>query len=136
MFEMNNNYSFSNYENTGVYNDKVCPRCNLSLMELMRSGVVGCANCYKVFENEIRSRILQKQGTINHIGKKPSRFVSKIKIKEKIAELEKEKEIAANEENYIVAEALKNQIEKLKGELWWRIIVQLLFQAEFACSEI
>lgn len=116
MFEMNENkYGYGNMSSSEY--DKVCPRCNLSLSELLRSNIVGCANCYKVFENEIRSRILQKQGTINHIGKKPSKLISKIKIKEKIAELEKEKETAANEENYIVAEALKNQIEKLKGEL-------------------
>ena len=37
--------------------------------------------------------------------------------KEKIKELEIEKDAAAKDENYIVAEALKNQIEKLKGEL-------------------
>lgn len=116
MFEFND-ISLKTNDNMQNYCDKVCPRCNLSLSELLRSNIVGCANCYKVFENEIRARILQKQGTINHIGKKPSRFISKIKIKEKIAELEKEKESAASEENYIVAEALKNQIEKLKGEL-------------------
>ena len=36
-----------------------------------------------------------------------------------IAELEKQKEQAAEEENYILAEDLKNKIEKLKGELWY-----------------
>ena len=100
-------------------NEKVCARCQVSLSEFLRSGVVGCAHCYEVFKTEVHSLLLQKQGNFNHIGKISSKHFSKIKIKEKIEELEKEKEIAAKEENFIVAEALKNQIEKLKGELWY-----------------
>ena len=107
-------------ENSGELNymqDKVCPRCKTSLTEFLRSGIVGCANCYKIFEQEIQSRILQKQGSINHVGKIAAKHVSKIKLKEKLLELEAQKQKAADEENYIVAESLKNQIEKLKGEL-------------------
>lgn len=103
--------------NLSYVQDKVCPRCKTSLTELLRSGIVGCANCYKVFEQEIREMILKKQGSINHIGKISYKHISKIKVKEKIAELEAQKQKAADEENYIVAEALKNQIDKLKGEL-------------------
>lgn len=103
--------------NLSYIQDKVCPRCKISLTELLRSGIVGCANCYKVFEQEIREMILKKQGSINHIGKISAKHISKIKVKEKIAELEVQKQKAADEENYIVAETLKNQIEKLKGEL-------------------
>ncbi len=103
--------------NLSYVQEKVCPRCKTSISEFLRSGIVGCANCYKIFEKEIREMILQKQGSINHVGKISSKHISKIKVKEKLAELEAQKQKAADEENYIVAEALKNQIEKLKGEL-------------------
>ena len=112
-------FNFGDYSNR--YDEelveKSCIRCNVTLSEFLRSGVVGCAYCYETFKNEVRSILLQKQGGFNHIGKISSKHFSKIKIKEKIEELEKEKEIAAKEENFIVAEALKNQIDKLKGEL-------------------
>lgn len=115
-----NNYSAdifgSSFQGATDY-DKCCKRCGSMLADVLRTGVVGCSDCYKIFENEIRSYILQKQGTINHMGKISSKHFSKIKIKEKIEELEREKDEAAKDENYIVAEALKNQIEKLKGEL-------------------
>lgn len=114
MFEQNN---ISNFYDNEFFNEKICSRCSMSLSEFMRSGVVGCAHCYETFKSDIHSVLLQKQGNFNHIGKISSKHISKIKIKEKIEELEKEKEIAAREENFIVAEALKNQIEKLKGEL-------------------
>lgn len=97
--------------------DKQCDRCKTSLSEFLRSGIVGCALCYKVFEQEIHNMIMEKQGSVNHVGKVSSKHISKQKIKDKLEELEAEKQKAADEENYIVAEALKNQIEKLKGEL-------------------
>ena len=97
--------------------DKVCPKCGTMLSYVLKTEILGCATCYKMFESEIHNRLLKNQGSINHIGKISSKHFSKIKIKEKIEQLEKEKEIAADSENYILAESLKNQIEKLKGEL-------------------
>ena len=119
MFNLNEDTRiiFDEKQNLIFDNGKVCPKCKTSLGEFLRSGVVGCANCYKVFEVEIKDMIFRKQGAINHVGKVSSKHISKIKIKEKIKELEEQKNQAAENENYIVAEALKNQIEKLKGEL-------------------
>ncbi len=116
------NFNGSNlYSNDSGLNDleldKFCPKCNSSLTDVLKTGIVGCANCYKVFEAEIKDLLLKKQGSINHIGKVSSKHISKIKIKEKIKELEEQKNAAAASENFIVAESLKNQIEKLKGEL-------------------
>lgn len=116
MFDFNNNLNYSeDYEKD--FEDKFCPKCNLSLTEILRSGTVGCANCYKFFENEIKDILIKKQGSINHVGKVSSKHISKIKVKEKLKELEEQKELAVRQENFIVAESLKNQIEKLKGEL-------------------
>jgi len=120
MFDFNQNTKimFDDYSDDAVYmQDKTCPKCSTPLSYVLGSGIVGCAGCYKYFESEIRSQILQKQGSMNHAGKISSKHFSKIKIKEKIAELENEKEKAAQSEDYILAESLKNQIDKLKGEL-------------------
>lgn len=120
MFNFNDNTSglFTEFGSENCFSqDRLCPKCGTSLNYVLSSGVVGCAGCYKVFETEIRANILQKQGSINHTGKISSKHFSKIKIKEKIEELELEKDKAAENEDYIMAESLKNQIEKLKGEL-------------------
>ena len=120
MFDFNENDKFVFFgDDASFVQEKVCARCGTGLSEILRTGIVGCAECYKNFETEIRNAIIQKQGTINHVGKISSKHFSKIKIREKIKELEMEKDAAAKDENYIVAEALKNQIEKLKGELWY-----------------
>jgi protein arginine kinase activator len=116
-FDENNNMLFDETTNMNFVQDKVCPKCKTALNDVLKTGIVGCANCYKVFENEIRDILLNKQGSINHIGKVSSKHISKLKVREKIKELETQKNIAAASEDFIVAESLKNQIEKLKGEL-------------------
>ena len=96
-------------------NERFCEKCNTSLSEVLETGVVGCSNCYVRFQNEIRSYLLQKQGNFNHVGKLALKRTSKLKLDEEIRELEKQKQQAVDEENFIVAESLKNQIEKLRG---------------------
>ena len=108
---------FDEFGNINYIENKLCPSCKSGLADILRTGIVGCAECYKTFSSEIQNLIMQKQGAVSHFGKVSSKHISKIKVKEKIAELEAQKEQAAKEENYIVAETLKNQIEKLKGEL-------------------
>ena len=120
MFDFNANTKFIFDDNNDDFNyiqERVCSRCKTSLSDFYRANIVGCANCYKVFENEIRQLILQKQGAMNHVGKVSTKHVSKAKLKEQIAKLEEEKNAAAKDEDFMRAEILKNQIEKLKGEL-------------------
>lgn len=120
MFDFNANTKFifdDDNDNFNYVQEKFCSRCKTSLSEFYRTNAVGCANCYKFFENEIRNVLLKQQGAMNHIGKVSTKHVSKVKIKEQIEELEKEKNEAAKDEDFMRAEILKNKIEKLKGEL-------------------
>lgn len=95
----------------------VCLICGTRLEDILKQKIVGCANCYRVFSEEIIKLILDVQGTTKNIGSVPSKHFSKVKIKEKIDELEQKKQIALADENFLLADSLKNQIEKLKGEL-------------------
>ncbi len=108
--------------------EKKCLNCGTLQSEVLRTGIVGCSECYKFFSDEIKSLVFRKQGAVCHIGKVPQQHLSKQKLSEKIAELEAQKAQAVKEEDFISAESLKSQIEKLKGELGkWKITVQLLF---------
>ncbi|MBQ8424685.1 MAG: UvrB/UvrC motif-containing protein [Clostridia bacterium] len=116
MNDFNMNLNSNNFDYNFVQNN-VCEKCGMFLNDIKRTGIVGCINCYKVFENEIKQMVFNNQGTINHIGQIPSRHFSKVKIKELILDLEKQKEKAIVDEDYVSAESIKNQIEKLRGEL-------------------
>lgn len=98
-------------------NERFCENCNTSLTDILSSGVVGCYNCYMTFRDEIRNYLIQKQGSFNHMGKVATKRISKQKIENKIKDLEKQKQDAVDSENFIVAESLKNQIEKLRSSI-------------------
>ena len=98
-------------------NEKFCNNCNTSLTEILSSGVVGCSNCYMLFRDEIRSVLIHKQGSFNHIGKVATKRFSKQKVEDRIKDLEKQKQEAVEAEDFIVAESLKNQIEKLRSSI-------------------
>lgn len=104
------------FGNDGL-NEKFCDNCNTSLTDVLSSGVVGCYNCYIVFKEELRNSLLQKQNSFNHVGKVATKRFSKQKIEEKIKDLERQKQEAVDSEDFIVAESLKNQIEKLRGSI-------------------
>lgn len=112
-FNDNSNIMF---DNDGV-SEKFCENCNTSLTDILSSGVAGCYNCYITFRDEIRNYLLQKQGSFNHIGKVATKRFSKQKIENKIKELEKQKQEAVDSEDFITAESLKNQIEKLRSSI-------------------
>lgn len=51
--------------------DKTCPYCGAKLHEFFQTGMLGCPECYKVFESEIEYSLPKIQEGICHIGKKP-----------------------------------------------------------------
>lgn len=114
MFQFNDN---SNIMFGSGFNEKFCDNCNTSLTDILSSGVVGCYNCYVTFRDEIRNYVFQKQGGFNHVGKVATKRFSKQKIENKIKDLERQKQEAVDSENFIVAESLKNQIEKLRSSI-------------------
>ena len=78
-FNGNSNIMYDNEER----HERFCENCNTSLSDILSSGEVGCYNCYMTFRDEIRSYLIQKQGSFNHVGKVATKRVSKQKIEKK-----------------------------------------------------
>ncbi len=51
---------------------RVCPRCGTTIEEFRRTGLVGCAECYRAFREEILSAVRRVQGTTRHEGAIPA----------------------------------------------------------------
>ena len=43
-----------------------CPKCGSSFNDIVREGRVGCAECYKVFYNELKPSLQRIHGQIHH----------------------------------------------------------------------
>lgn len=51
--------------------DKTCPYCGAKLSVYYNTGMLGCPECYNVFETEIDASLPEIQGGVRHVGKKP-----------------------------------------------------------------
>ena len=51
---------------------KTCPNCGASLADFRRTGLFGCAQCYTVFREEVRSAVKKVQGRSRHTGNAPA----------------------------------------------------------------
>ena len=74
-----------------------CEVCGASYADITHSGMMGCANCYEIFAEQLMPTIRRVHGNTTHCGKH-SVFAMK------------EKEVVAEKTE-------KNQLEKLKEEL-------------------
>lgn len=98
-----------------------CEKCGSSFDDIVRSGMVGCADCYEKFYDKLLPSIQRIHGKAKHAGKKPPVIEEPKVIKEKTKEeiiFEKEeamKEAVANQE-FEKAAVLRDEIKSLKEE--------------------
>lgn len=48
-----------------------CPSCGMALEDYRRTGLVGCAECYRFFRRELTPAVKSIQGGTAHTGKTP-----------------------------------------------------------------
>ncbi len=98
-----------------------CEKCGSSFDDIVKSGKVGCADCYKKFYSELMPSIQRIHGKVKHSGSVPEIVAHPITPKEKtaqekITELEEELAKAIEEQNFEKAAVLRDKIKDLKGE--------------------
>lgn len=61
-------------------NKKACPKCNTSILDIGKTGKLGCSYCYEWYKNELQQTLFLSHGTPNspeqlsHVGKIPKKF--------------------------------------------------------------
>ncbi len=95
--------------------DVYCNNCGYPLVSFLESGYVGCSKCYSEFKKYAYELAQSTHGRLDHVGKVPRGGTNKnIKMRE-IERLEVEKERAVKSEDYIKANEIKKQLERLRG---------------------
>lgn len=102
-----------------------CDNCGCTFDDILKTGKLGCQNCYDVFEEQIRPVIRRIQGADKHIGRTGKVLNSKITTsnekeeapKKETSELDKLKEElkkCIEEERYEDAAKIRDDIKKLE----------------------
>ena len=95
---------------------KRCKNCGSSFEDISNTGKVGCANCYKVFYDQLVPSIKRIHGNTKHVGKMAESVDDNKKVENKLQELKLQLEKAIEKQEFEKAAELRDKINELKGE--------------------
>lgn len=92
-----------------------CEKCGSTFNDIVESGKIGCAECYKTFYEKLLPSLQRIHGKTRHEGKIPNKIaVKEDNLKEQIEKLEEELKMAVEAQNYETAALLRDRIKELK----------------------
>lgn len=94
-----------------------CPLCHASFDDLVKSGRVGCAECYRIFSGELAPTIASIHGKSKHTGRFPKRLKAKNETETKLKNLKAELKKAIAKEDFENAAKLRDEIRALEGQI-------------------
>ena len=94
---------------------KVCKKCNMTLSEILENGVVGCANCYIEFREDLIKIIEKMQKNTKNFGKKPKIYQNYSIIDEQLDLLKRRLNLAIKEKRFEDAARFDDDIKRLEG---------------------
>lgn len=93
-----------------------CPGCGATFDEIVRTGNMGCAECYDVFYDKLKPSLSRIHGRATHVGKTSSTRDDRMERRAEIRRLEEERNAAVEAEEYEKAAVLRDRIRELRGE--------------------
>ena len=97
---------------------KACATCGRTLTQIRETGLLGCADCYRTFEESLQSLIERAQAGANfHIGRTPRGERDATARHELRSRLVKELDAAVSAEQYERAAKLRDRIHSLQDEI-------------------
>ncbi|MFA6043570.1 MAG: UvrB/UvrC motif-containing protein [Phycisphaerales bacterium] len=108
-----------------------CPSCKTTFGEFKQHGLLGCADCYRVFENQLAPLLARAhQGGDRHRGKAPRRMLGEATSPEtepslvaelaerakRLAALRNELDGAVKSEQYERAARLRDELKRLSSQ--------------------
>lgn len=96
--------------------ETVCPFCGQKFSDIVKSGKIGCAECYDVFCDKIMPNIRSIHGDTSHVGKIPVSAGKEAHKKSEIENLKRSLQEAVDAQEYEKAAELRDKIKKLESE--------------------
>ena len=103
---------------SGIRTDRgqTWPTCGMSYGEFKRTGMLGCADCYKAFSAELMPMISAIHGSTAHVGRTaPAEGAPATQPVDELTSRRGELEKAIREERYEYAAQLRDKIKELEG---------------------
>jgi len=95
----------------------VCPRCGLKASEFRKQGKLGCPECFKAFDKDVRAIVSQMAARPRHTGKVPRTLVVEQSAGTKGEGLRDELREAVEREEYELAARLRDRLRELESDV-------------------
>jgi protein arginine kinase activator len=93
-----------------------CPGCGLTTADFRRTGRLGCATCYEIFDDLLRPALEDMHAGNTHSGKVPQLALNRQYSEAELAALEHSLKEAIEREDYEAAARMRDQIQEIKEE--------------------
>ncbi|MCL1964717.1 MAG: UvrB/UvrC motif-containing protein [Firmicutes bacterium] len=90
-----------------------CSRCGMEYDIFLRTGRLGCSQCYQDFRAELRPLLIRLHGHSQHAGHVPERIDEASKANSRVDRLRREMEIAVACEDFEQAALLRDELRAL-----------------------
>jgi len=101
-------------EHAGHAGGKKCPACGFTLDDLRRVRRFGCAECYKVFGDEVAAMLRGMHKGVSHVGKVPEGLMAIQFRNQRLEELRSKLDEAISSESYEEAAGIRDEIRTLE----------------------
>lgn len=92
-----------------------CPRCGGSLQDFRESGRLGCPECYRAFEGNLRDLLRRLHGSTHHMGERyAERGTTEPGTREQETELREQLRLAVETENFELAAELRDRLRVME----------------------
>ena len=98
-------------------NLKTCPTCARTIVDVQKTGRLGCSSCYEVFHDELEPVLRRLHGSSTHTGKVPARGYPKARANRQIEDLRKRLKECVSLENYEEAAQYRDELRLLESQV-------------------
>jgi len=94
-----------------------CGFCGMTIEEFNKTGLLGCARCYDVFNESIMTMLKRIHGNVKHHGKIPRKVSGRIRDAYNLRSLKEELQKCIEREEYEKAAQIRDKIKVLEKSL-------------------
>jgi protein arginine kinase activator len=94
-----------------------CPACSLTYEQFRKTGLLGCADCYRAFEAALLPLLERAhEGSSRHTGKVPTHAGLGELRQQRLMQLRRELEVAVATEQYERAASIRDQLSQAESQ--------------------
>ena len=88
----------------------------MTLGKFIKTGRLGCPDCYQAFAAQLHPMLLQIHGRVQHAGRKPLQSETDQRSRYEQEELTRQLQLAVNAEDYEHAAEIRDRLRALLGK--------------------